>query len=275
MVSGCSFTAADFGDRACYWQTLVQCYDRLRDVSWPDLNEPRDWTNLATEIQIECEIRGMDWRHLTYVTWPVYLRDLLGVQSVVDTSASGAGNRHIHDSVILAVEQAPMLDPTRTLAVVMWSGWDRDDFLGSHTALSPGRADAYRYTNDTVCISTRGMLGDSNSVVNLDAVKKIKDEKSRALENFTLVVGLRKYLESRGITAIFTQHSSQLQEQSFDITQYLPDGLVDVWQQQFDIWYRLGDMAQDTIDGSHPTPKWHRVWTQSVLLPYLISKGIA
>ena len=177
--------------------------------------------------------------------------------------------------MILALEQESVIDPGRTLAVVMWSGWDRDDFIASHTALSPGVVDTYRYTDDTVCVSTRGMLGDSNSVVNLDAVKKIKDEKSRALENLVLVVGLRKYLEGRGITTIFTQHSSRVQEQSFDITQYLPDSLAEIWQQQFDVWYRLGDMAQDTIDGSHPTPQWHRIWTQSVLIPYLISKGIA
>lgn len=275
LVSGCSFTARDFGDHDHYWNTLLRCYRDIRDSSWPDIRVPQDWDRLDPEVKHSCENMGLDWQHLTYVTWPVYLRDLLAIPRFIDTSASSAGNQHIHQAVILALEQEADLDAKGTLVVVMWSGWDRDDFLASADAVMPGRRDVYRYTHDTVCVSTGSGLGPGNGIIPMDAVKKIKDHRSRALENFVQIQSLRRYLDQRGITAIFTHHSNQPWEQSFDVTANLPDNLRNIWQQLFDINLCLGDMAQDTIDGSHPTPQWHRIWAQSVLMDHLISKGIA
>lgn len=274
VVSGCSFTSRDFGHSHHYWRTLQECYSNIRDTSWPQIHTPQDWQDLPDSIHHECRNRGLDWQHLTYVTWPTYLRDFLAIPEVIDASASGAGNHHIHDATILALESRPDIDPSNTLVVVMWSGWDRDDFLAVPECIDPAAKDTYWYSDHTVCASTRGMGGDSNSVVDLSAVQKIKDAYSRALENYVQVRSLRSYCESRGFTTVFTQHSSAGSEQWFDPPRYLPAPLDLAWQDLFDVWCRLGDMAQDTIDGSHPTPQWHRVWTQAVLVSYLITKGM-
>jgi hypothetical protein len=191
---------------------------------------------------------------------------------VIDTSASGAGNRHIHDSLILALETHPRLDPARTLAVVMWSEWDRDDFIADTAAVTPGRTDTYYYSDHSALVGTMGMVGESNCVVQIDAVKKIKNEASRALENYLQTVSLRSYLQHRGIASVFTRYRSA---QCFDLGSWLPQDLQQSWNQQFDIGLCLGDMAHDTIDGFHPTPQWHRVWTQAVLLPFLVTQGLA
>lgn len=274
VVSGCSFTSTDFGDRTHYWRTLQRCYNNLRESHWPDLLDPEDWNTLPAHIRRECQTRGLDYQYLTYVTWPQYLRDLLDIPNVIDTSASGAGNRHIHDATILALETRSDLQAQDTLVVVMWSGWDRDDFIAVPQAIHSANTDTYWYSDAAVCASTRGMGGDRNTVISLDAVQKIKDPYTRSLENFALVRSLRSYCEHRGFSTVFTQHSARADEQWFDPAQCLPLDLQPQWSSLFDIGCRLGDMAQDTIDGSHPTAQWHYTWTQAVLVSWLITKGM-
>ena len=62
------------------------------------------------------------------VTWPYYLRDLGGFENVLDTSLPGAGNYHISNSLIWALE-SESTDPKQSLVIVMWSGNDRDDWI--------------------------------------------------------------------------------------------------------------------------------------------------
>ena len=51
-------------------------------------------------------------------SWPYYLRDLADFKQVFDCSCAGAGNKHIHDSVIYALEENDSITPENTFVAV-------------------------------------------------------------------------------------------------------------------------------------------------------------
>lgn len=61
-------------------------------------------------------------------SWPYYLKDLGGFTQVLDCSLPGAGNQHISNSLLWALN-IDQPDPKNSLIVVMWSGNDRDDYI--------------------------------------------------------------------------------------------------------------------------------------------------
>ena len=161
-------------------------------------------------------------------TWPYYLRDLGGFEQVWDGSCSGAGNNHIARSVITCVELGDF-DPADTLVVVMWSGYDRDDFLFdprlvNQKNLETAPQDYFNYTDDVAIGMTGGLLGDGNLIVNIENIKKIKNQASRALENYILIQSLAGYLDARGFQYVFTEFSTpgQMKDTNFDPVPYLP-----------------------------------------------------
>lgn len=210
-------------------------------------------------------------------TWPYYLRDLGGFEQVWDGSCAGAGNNHIARSVITCIELGDF-DPAKTLVVVMWSGYDRDDLLVDPKVLDRSQPDHYNYADNVSLGMTGGLLGDSNLIVNIENIKKIKNPPSRALENYILMQSLAGYLSARGFQYVFTEFSTpgQMKDTNFDPLIHLPIKL----QQPFvdlvrNLSPNLGDWALPEIkqnnggDGYHPDAEQHLTWTRSVLLPYL------
>jgi hypothetical protein len=210
-------------------------------------------------------------------TWPYYLRDLGGFEQVWDGSCAGAGNNHIARSVITCIELGDF-DPADTLVVVMWSGYDRDDFLVSSEVVSRSQPDHYSYADNVSLGMTGGLLGDSNLIVNIENVKKIKNLPSRALENYIIMKSLAGYLDACRVRYVFTEFSTpgQMKDTNFDPVPHLATKL----QQPFVDLVRgltpnLGDWALPELkqnkesDGYHPDADQHLSWTRSVLLPYL------
>ena len=219
-------------------------------------------------------------------TWPYYLRDLGGFEQVWDGSCSGAGNNHIARSVITCVELGDF-DPTDTLVVVMWSGYDRDDFLVdprlvNQKNLKTAPQDYFNYTDDVAIGMTGGLLGDGNLIVNIENIKKIKNQASRALENYILIQSLAGYLDARGFQYVFTEFSTpgQMKDTNFDPVPYLPIKL----RQPFINLLRcltpnLGDWSLPELehykknkggDGYHPDADQHLSWCRQVMLPYIL-----
>jgi hypothetical protein len=213
-------------------------------------------------------------------TWPYYLRDLGGFKRVWDGSCPSAGNNHINRSIVTGIELEEF-DPADTLVVVMWSGYDRDDYLVSTKVVDSSYPYHYNYTNDVSLGTTGGLLGGGNLIVNIENVKKIKNLPSRALENYILMQSLAGYLNSRGFRYVFTEFSTpgRMKDTNFDPLNYLPQKL----QQPFvdlvrNLSPNLGDWAWPELehykqnkggDGHHPDAEQHLTWTRSVLLPYL------
>lgn len=218
-------------------------------------------------------------------TWPYYLRDLGGFDQVWDLSCSGAGNKHINRSVIFTLECEPI--PAKdTLVVVMWSGYDRDDFMVDPKAvdninLSTSPQDYYNYTDNVSLGLTGGLVGSSNLLVNIENIKKIKNFHSRALDNYISIQSLAYYLKARGFKYVFTEFSSpgQMTDTNFDPVTYLPSPLKSTFQQLVrDLHPNLGDYAKPYLeqnkknkggDGYHPDAEQHLDWCREILLPYL------
>lgn len=211
-------------------------------------------------------------------TWPYYLRDLGGFEQVWDGSCAGAGNNHIARSIVSLIELGDF-DPSQTLVVVMWSGYDRDDFLVDPQALNSAQPDHYSYANNVALGMTGGLLGDSNLLVNIENIKKIKNPASRALENYIIIQSLAQYLTAGGFRYVFTEFSTPglMKDTNFDPCPHLPAKL----QQTFlrlvrDLAPNLGDWALPELnhdkggDGYHPDADQHLSWCRQVLLPYIL-----
>lgn len=218
-------------------------------------------------------------------TWPYYLRDLGGFSKVWDGSCPGAGNNHIAKSIITCIELGDF-NPVDTLVVVMWSGYDRDDFLVDpkivdQKDLKTAPHEYFNYTDDVAVGMIGGLVGSSNLLINISNIKKIKSPYSRALENYILMQSLAGYLDAHNFKYVFTEFSTpgKMRDGNFNPVQYLPQKL----QQPFSNLVRtvipnLGDWALPELnyykenkggDGYHPDSDHHLSWTRSVLLPYL------
>lgn len=265
VVGGCSFTSTNFGDIDFFWKTLNECYNNIKDKSWPDVSA-RTWNDLPEHIHDECSDH-FDWKHLTYLTWPIYIRDMLGISEIYDFSCSGAGNYHISSSVMHGLETKKNIRPEDTLVVIMWSGFDRDDLLVGKDSIISDKA-SYHYDDSTSLCYTGGLLGKSNSLFPIDTVKKIKSYHSRCIENYLYIVSLMHYLENRGFEYYFTSFSLSTKAQGFEIKKYSRFDLNDL----FTVTPFLGDFAKETIDGFHPTSSWHHRWAEEILMPQILSR---
>ena len=129
---------------------------------------------------------------------------------------------------------------------------------------------------------TGGLLGDGNLIVNIENIKKIKNQASRALENYILIQSLAGYLDARGFQYVFTEFSTpgQMKDTNFDPVPYLPIKL----RQPFINLLRcltpnLGDWSLPELehykknkggDGYHPDADQHLSWCRQVMLPYIL-----
>jgi hypothetical protein len=208
-------------------------------------------------------------------TWPYYLRDLGGFENIYDTSCPGVGNNHIHRSIVTLIDTTNIV-PIDTLVVVMWSGYDRDDYLVDPRAVVAGHPNQYSYTDNVSLGITGGELGDPNVVVNLDNIKKIKNYHSRALENYIAIQSLYSYLTCYGFKCVFTEFSDPgtMRDSNFDPVPVLPSNMSEKFVKLTrQITPTLGKWALPTLDGDvyHPNPNHQLSWTKEVLLPYLVS----
>lgn len=212
------------------------------------------------------------------VTWPYYLRDLAQFENVFDCSCPGAGNQHIQQSVILALENNPQLTADTTLVVIMWSGYDRDDIIVDPSSMIKNYSDQYYYSADASVGMSGGLLGESNLVTGLDLVKKIKNLPARALDNYVNIVTLYHYLSERGFKFVFTEFSTPgaMKDSNFEITDYLEENLRTKFTQMVrTLTPNLGDYALSTEqlgdDNYHPGTEAHLEWVRKILIPSLVT----
>jgi hypothetical protein len=212
------------------------------------------------------------------ITWPYYLRDLAQFENVFDCSCPGAGNRHIQQSAILALENNPQLTADNTLVIIMWSGYDRDDLIVDPLSMIKNYPDRYYYSADASVGMSGGLLGESNLITGLDFVKKIKNLPARALDNYVNIVTLYHYLKEKGFKFVFTEFSTPgtLKDLNFEITDYLEENLRTKFTQIVrTLTPNLGDYAlatnQLSNDNYHLGTEAHLEWVRKILIPSLIT----
>lgn len=215
-------------------------------------------------------------------TWPYYLRDLGGFDTVYDCSLPAAGNQHIHNSLIYAIDQH-QFDSAETFVIVLWSGNDRDDVLCNSDQLSAG---SFRYFYDTKVElgysgGTADGCGGNLPVALTDQLKTIKSVKSRAVENYIYISGLYNFLSNLNYPFLMLEYRDfalPARDQNFDLREHLPPQLV----QRVDTMITNADenfyrfcVRNDYLSGDdyHPTPNGHLSWTREILLPMLSKKS--
>jgi len=218
------------------------------------------------------------------VAWPYFLRDLGGFDQVLDTSLPGAGNSHISNSLIWALEM-DQPDPADSLVIVMWSGHDRDDYIFPKENVNNQSSPFYYSKNVMSSIRNAGeIFPEPNKNGIADELKKLstaKNNESRAIENYLYVAKTYQYLKSLNYKFLFLNFINLKEPvrgevggtDSFDIRKHLPNSAKQRLNSMiteiddpyhFSVRYNLID-----IDGFHPSYYGHLRWTRKVLLPHL------
>jgi hypothetical protein len=216
------------------------------------------------------------------VSWPYYLRDLGGFQQVLDCSCPGAGNKHIHDSIILAIENDLSITPKNTFVAIMWTGYDKDDFIVDPATVKSHAQDRYQYTDQASLGMTGGLVGSSNLIISVENIKKTKSYHSRAIDSYLSIIGLENYLQAKQFKFVFVECSTPgtKRDTNFEINDYLNSQQSQSIKSLLrTIQPNLGDYAEkniaNSVDGYHPTADDQLGWTREVLLPYLTTHSYA
>ena len=237
-------------------------------------------------------IRDLGWRNLVVsgcsftatanttqaTTWPWFLRDAGGFEQVQDLSVAGAGNQHIHHSVIWCLEQQPELTPADTFVAVMWAAYDRDDVIADPAAITDHYAGAQQaYSEHAGLLLTGGSGGTGNGLKDLSGLTESRNLTSRSIDTYIHMRSLEQYLRSRGFHYVFTEHMrpQTYYESGFDPSMYLAppwtrcDVSAEFLRMTRQVVPQVGNYARTESDGFHLPAAAHKAWVQDVLLPVL------
>jgi len=218
------------------------------------------------------------------LTWPYFLKDLGGFEQVLDTSLPGAGNSHISDSLIWALEM-DQPDPDDSLVIVMWSGHDRDDYIFPKENVNTYSTPFYYSKNVMSSIKNSGdHFPESNRNGISDELKKLsiaKSNESRAIENYLCITKTYQYLKSLNYKFLFLNFINLKDPvrgevggtDSFDIKKHLPksaqqklNSMITEIDDPYHFSVRYNLLSGDNF---HPNQYGHLRWTRTVLIPHL------
>jgi hypothetical protein len=207
------------------------------------------------------------------VTWPCYLRDLMGFDRVLDCSQPGGGNTHIFNSTLNELELATGISAADTLVVVMWSGLERTDMLADHSVTSyydDCPRPTYRFDQQQQYSSTSiwdnlkngSPLAEFNQLYN-----QLFLGGARITQSLLHIIALANYLQNRGYQYVF------LSWEPLKGLELADPSLVDRAVPHITDITTLGSYATATQqripNDGHPTVDAHLQWTRQVLVPYL------
>jgi len=214
------------------------------------------------------------------LTWPYFLRDLGGFEQVLDCSFPGAGNSHISDSLIWALEM-DQPDPVDSLVIVMWSGHDRDDYICPKENINNYSSQFYYSENVMSSITGGGSTQSAGNSISdgLKKLSKTKNNESRAIENYLCVAKTYQYLKSSNYKFLFLNFINLKESvggtDSFDIKKHLPklaqqklNSMITEIDDPYHFSVRYNLLLGDNF---HPNQYGHLRWTRTVLIPHLQS----
>jgi len=216
----------------------------------------------------------------TSVAWPYYLRDLGGFENILDTSLPGAGNFHISNSLIWALE-SESTHLNQSLVIVMWSGSDRDDWITPGSNINREYPWEFKYSDNVSSAITGGTSAESrgNTIIQHKDFFAVQTLESRAIKNYLIITNTWHYLQNKGFRFVFLNFLNPnlpSRTEHFDIKKYLPkkpcDNLDHMIEPIIDpyTWALKNDLL--CTDDFHPSPDGHLSWTKYVLLPHLKSR---
>lgn len=270
VCGGCSFTASNLLNDQSFFLEILKNYNKIKDSHWPSLSVLEDFFSLPKVIQTECLEKGLNFNirdyFTNYITWPYFLADRIGIDTVYNCGCPGAGNHHIFYSIMAALETINF-DPADTLIVVMWTNYDRDDFLVGPDSVV---GETYHYSDSVKLASSGGFASKMrNNLFSFENIKKSKTDESRTLENYLLISALAGYIKSKGFDFVFTEISEHKKEKYLDIRPYLSTQQRYNLDQLVSRFKCLGDCTQNTVDGFHPTTDEHKKWVDNIVVPFL------
>lgn len=209
------------------------------------------------------------------VTWPWYLKTLLGFQQVLDCSQSGAGNNHIHNSIINECETNPEVTAESTLVIVMWSGWSRADVIGHQSitrTIHPISNYDFSPSYSTFSLFRNPRDNKSPAEKLCEQYSRVIEPEAQVYESSLRIVGLKNYLENKKIPHVFIPWKNLGAEYKF-----VKDQHVDLLGQQIESFMAnitcLDDYAKQrhlVAPDGHPSTEAHLRWSRNILMPYLL-----
>jgi hypothetical protein len=204
-------------------------------------------------------------------SWPYYLKDLAGFDQVYDCSQSGAGNNHIFNSIVNEVELNKNITPDSTLIAVMWSGLGRTDVVATtEITKSWHTMSNYHFDHKFSTLSLFDTDTKQNAIETLCYhYRRLIDSEAQIYESMLKVIGLYNYLKNKNFNFVFLNYMDPVKD-----LKSISTPLTDTFTCLLDPVMYLGTYATNTNklepDG-HPSPDGYLGWTQTQLIPYLIS----
>jgi len=211
-------------------------------------------------------------------TWPYYLKDLIGLNSVQDLSMPGSGANQAFHSLIHDVETNPDIDCRKDLFIFMISGAERTDIIADKKlcfdwlSTTPGGAlDPFEFNESLATFSIYNLTNNKNHLENLcKQYKSTFGLNGQVLESALKIIAMHDYLKFKNATFLFIKGWDEL---GFDC---IEDSLQLKLSQYITDVKTLGKFSIETNmkepDG-HPSPGCHLTWTQEYLIPLLCSRG--
>lgn len=210
------------------------------------------------------------------VTWPWYLKTLLGFQTVYDCSQSGAGNDHIYNSVINECETNPGIANTTTLVVVMWSGWSRADVIADQeTSKTFHPMSRYDFSSNYSTLGLfRKSLGNPTPAEKLcSQYKQVIRPEAQIYESCLRMIGLKNYLENKKFRHVFVTWKPVAQEYESvkdDHVQKLARQITEMMAPLPSLDEYARERHLMGADG-YPDTEAHLRWARNILGPHILS----
>lgn len=225
----------------------------------------------------------------TIFSWPHILGKELGLE-VINLSIPGAGNTHIANSIILALEKGN-LDPATTLVMAMWSGIGRIDWIADNELSKFADTYPFNYNYDEFSELVVGgnwwnIKRPSPVQSALITYSKFQSEKSLALQSWLAMKNLYNYLKVNGFNYYCTSYLNIFADgKNGDAVtiNYLKELENIKLKLDTEVWLPLDtdcylgnycrkkNLLHD--DNFHPGWEGHQVWIREILLPCLQQVG--
>lgn len=206
--------------------------------------------------------------------WPGYLVARCAFDHAIDLSSGGAGNEYITTSMLNQLETMSDSELADVLVIIVWSGVSRVEQLVARHKM----------------VGWEGFIDTVQYLRPIDSQEKIDPDVARAevLRSWKNMVLLENYLQLRNITYGFSFYFNVFDPpflprcvNEVEFTGWLDSRKVarlrqcqwlhDHQQSMYEFCFDLGLTLNDMF---HPSPHGSLRWTDDVLIPSLITRGL-
>ena len=199
-------------------------------------------------------------------SWPYYLRDLGGFETVYNVAQSGAGTSHIFNSIVNEVENNPQVNPEHTQIIVMWSGLTRTDTITTKDITAPWHHMSNYHFNER--FATLSLWNRPTGDTLIDELcrnyKLLVDVDATIYESMLKIIALKGYLENKGFNSVFTNMMDPAEE-----LKRINKTINELDDIPYLLEFATEQKMLESNDG-HPTPDGYLRWTKEHLIPYLV-----